>query len=337
METKILALIVPFHNSRNKCSRLLETLSQVTGTDIEIILVDDGSSDDTWILLSEFRTKSLIDCTLIRQENGGPGAARNTGLKATQALYVWFVDSDDDINPDAIALLREHHKSDFDFIDFNIATKKGLRSSINFPAGAYEADSWSRKDLLSNFGRICSKIIKRYLISENNLFYPEKCLYEDNPLCFSYPFHIRKFMKSDISGYIHHEDHDSITRQKNINPKFFDRLMTASLGIRSGIKLSKDPSDIEIINRKFTEIFLTNSLATIKNRSHLLPGALTSARVAKLYRQEANSLGISSSIFYIMEISSKHRLYLAFVYACSFLLSDQASYFKTLHKKAWQK
>ena len=76
-----LSIIVPFHNSAKKCGPLLGVLREVRAEDdVELIFVDDGSTDGTVAVLREFEAGAKCPVLLIERGNGGPGAARNSGL-----------------------------------------------------------------------------------------------------------------------------------------------------------------------------------------------------------------------------------------------------------------
>src|SRR6476646_1320860 len=102
----LLSIIVPFFNSAGKADRLLSTLAGIEESDVELIFVDDGSSDGTAGYLHEWQTRMRVRGTAVRQENKGPGAARNHGLDVAAGQFVWYVDADDDINPAVIPEVR---------------------------------------------------------------------------------------------------------------------------------------------------------------------------------------------------------------------------------------
>lgn len=335
MSNILLSIIVPFHNSQQKCSRLLATLSRLTDDDVELVLVDDGSTDETPALLASFKQAAPCATKLISQPNGGPGSARNTGLRAAQGIYVWFVDSDDDIEPAAINLLREVREKNYDFIDFDIVSRKGKRSTLSFPPGSYLVDEEIRLRLAQNFGRIWSKVIRRDLILEHGMLYPERCLYEDNPLAFIYPFHVRSFLKTELAGYFHHEEHESITRNSSVNPRLFDRLITARQGLETGLRLATRPSETEALRQKFIRLFLLNTLTRIRNRTTLPARIILSARIVRLFRSEAPPLGVDTRLKTLVALLTKHKASLLMAWALSFLLPEQRAYFDALHKRAW--
>ena len=98
----LLSLVVPVYNVAPYLQRCLESLSVLIPPAGEIIVVDDGSTDDCPHILADFAPR-LPQMRVIRQQNGGLSAARNTGLDAARGKYLAFVDSDDFVAPDAYA------------------------------------------------------------------------------------------------------------------------------------------------------------------------------------------------------------------------------------------
>lgn len=93
------SIIVPVYNVENYLSRCLNSLINQTLKDIEIICVNDGSTDGSSAILEEFAQKDSR-IRIVNKENGGLSSARNEGLKYVTSDYVGFVDSDDWIEPD---------------------------------------------------------------------------------------------------------------------------------------------------------------------------------------------------------------------------------------------
>src|SRR5207253_2318057 len=93
------SIIVPVYNNEKYLSECLDSLINQTLKDIEIILVNDGSNDNSLLICYEF---GKIDgrIKVIDKPNGGVSSARNTGLKLASGKYVGFVDSDDWIESD---------------------------------------------------------------------------------------------------------------------------------------------------------------------------------------------------------------------------------------------
>lgn len=91
------SIIIPIYNAREYIGRCIESILNQEYTDFEVILVDDGSVDDSFSICCNYaqRDKRLIP---ISKANGGPGSARNEGLKNISGDYVCFVDADDEVS-----------------------------------------------------------------------------------------------------------------------------------------------------------------------------------------------------------------------------------------------
>ena len=88
-------IIVPIYNRSAYIPNLISQLEKQTFRDFRVIFVDDGSRDDSYEVLRRCLKDAGFDHLLIRQENGGAAAARNTGLRAVEADWIGFMDSDD--------------------------------------------------------------------------------------------------------------------------------------------------------------------------------------------------------------------------------------------------
>lgn len=90
------SLIIPCYNVIQFINQGLETLVNQTFKDFEIIFIDDCSTDDTYNFIANYKDKSSLDITLIKNErNCGPGQSRNNGINIANGQYITFMDSDD--------------------------------------------------------------------------------------------------------------------------------------------------------------------------------------------------------------------------------------------------
>lgn len=100
------SIIVPVFNVQEMLAGCLESIRAQTFSDFEVICVDDGSTDGSGAIAARF-AKQDKRFRVIRQENKGPSGARNAGLDAAVGKFVFFVDSDDYIHPQAVEILRD--------------------------------------------------------------------------------------------------------------------------------------------------------------------------------------------------------------------------------------
>ncbi len=336
----LVSIVVPFHNSITKANRLLTTLATITDPDIEFVLVDDGSTDGTFAYLSEQRRTLNCRCTVLHQQHKGPGGARNSGLRAATGKYVWFVDSDDNINPAVFGVVRQFEQCGYDFLDFGIerfADAGGpIRPSIGaragvlkLPEGAHDAEQVTRLFLLHRIGWLVTKVFRRDFLTAHAIRYPENCVYEDTLLFFWLPLVVQTFYKSNVVGYFHHQEQASITRSVGSKgAQFYDRLAVAAMGVEKASTYSLDRAERKRVHNKFTDIFLVHTLEMLKESGdwRMFP------RVLKFYREESRRLGIKARPpLRITRLGSTVLL----AWAVSHLYPSQRGYFENLHMKSW--
>ena len=112
----MVSIIVPVFNAEKFLARCVESVLSQTYRDIELILIDDGSTDGSEALCNEYARKDTRICTASRK-NGGPAAARNAGLRLATGFFVFFLDADDFLPPSAIeTLVVQYNKFPSDMV-----------------------------------------------------------------------------------------------------------------------------------------------------------------------------------------------------------------------------
>lgn len=137
----IISIVVPVYNVEKYLERCVESIRNQSLNDIEIILVDDGSSD----LCPQLCDKYALEDDRIRvvhKKNGGLSSARNAGMKIARGKYIGFVDSDDSVLPTMYEeMLQVIQKEDVDFVmsDYNRILRSGnsFLKTLSIPAGFY--------------------------------------------------------------------------------------------------------------------------------------------------------------------------------------------------------
>lgn len=188
--TKI-SVIVPIFNTENYLSECLNSILNQSFKDIEVICINDGSTDSSLDILNDF--KSQNDCIkIISQENRGLSASRNVGIENAKGEYVLFIDSDDYFEDDIfekMVNIAESKSLDlllFKLIDFDDITREKskypyfdmdlLKETVGDNVFSYE----DVKDILFRISVTApGKLFKRELISD--LRFQENIIFEDNP------------------------------------------------------------------------------------------------------------------------------------------------------------
>ena len=105
--TNILSIIIPVYNVAEYLTQCLDSVYSQIRDNYEVILVDDGSTDDSGLICEEYNLK-YPQTIVVHKENGGLSDARNAGIKVASGQYIYFIDSDDWLAPNAISTLLDY-------------------------------------------------------------------------------------------------------------------------------------------------------------------------------------------------------------------------------------
>ncbi|MCS0826785.1 glycosyltransferase family 2 protein [Cytobacillus firmus] len=162
-----ISIIVPIYNVEEYLNRCLDSIINQTYENLEIILINDGSTDNSYFI-AEYYKNLDSRVILINQENGGQAKARNIGIKISTGDYLLFVDSDDWIDEDCVKLCLESAldaKSDLVVFDIRLIKQNGIKYE-EFDLTIYNSHSGP-----------CNKLYKKELW--NGKIFPENVWYED--------------------------------------------------------------------------------------------------------------------------------------------------------------
>lgn len=171
-----ISIIVPIYNKEKFLEECLLSLSAQNGVDVEFILVNDGSTDQSYLIIDKFLDDKRFKCFV--KENGGAASARNYGIRLAVGRYIAFVDGDDILCPRfSKDFIAEADRSNACIISGN---KQSFFDKINFSIGPhYFNESTSLCMIKSGFSS-CGRLFSRDLFyNEENLF-PEGVWAEDN-------------------------------------------------------------------------------------------------------------------------------------------------------------
>jgi glycosyltransferase involved in cell wall biosynthesis len=187
MRQPLVSIIIPTYNSKTYIQEAVSSALNQTYKPIEIIVIDDGSTDGTSDLFSEFKNQG-VRCFSI--ENGGASKARNFGLERAKGDYIQFLDADDIIADSKIQKQLElmlSQNSDISYtpwIDFKETTNDGLHTQFRF-ADLDHALKRSGKELMISYGMdnwfipTLAWLVKKELIEKAGYWNPVKCPNDD--------------------------------------------------------------------------------------------------------------------------------------------------------------
>lgn len=220
-QTPKVSIIVPVYNAEKYLHRCIDSIVNQTLKDIEIILVDDGSTDRSFQICQEYASRDYR-IHLLQQENRGPSEARENGLQHATGEYIWFIDSDDYCNLSACEeIYNRAHKQNLDILFFGTKLHNGNPSTGTIKY--YLLSAWKS----TNFYNVLSlsthypvlfqlprelwdKAFKRDFLLKNKLhFHANMHLYDDILFCVRALFLSQRIGLMDKNLYHYHLNHTS--------------------------------------------------------------------------------------------------------------------------------
>lgn len=212
------SVIIPVYNVEKYLRRCLDSVVNQTYKDIEVILVNDGSPDNSKEICEEYVAK-YSNIQLINQKNAGLGAARNTGLQYITGNAVTFVDSDDWLELDAIEYyVASMKKSDADIVVTQMIRKKEYFSNEGTNGTTIKEEVLNQEQFAKKYFKIdgnnieyyaCAKLYKREIARE--VKYPVGLFAEDVPAAFGYIIRSQKIFYSTKVTYNYFFNDNSLT------------------------------------------------------------------------------------------------------------------------------
>lgn len=221
------SIIIPVYNDEVFIKRCLEALINQTLKDIEIIVVDDGSTDNTPNILKQYADKdSRIQ--VFTQENSKQGAARNKGLDLAKGEYISFIDSDDWVDENYFEQMLA--VSERNNVDISISSAQRLRK-FNRISTYYKYDEekvyTSTQDYIEVFKIppywfVWGKLYKKTLL--NNIRFEEDVFYEDADFILKVIHHTRSIATTPNVNYYYYSNPNSTLKSKQSIAKTQDKI-----------------------------------------------------------------------------------------------------------------
>lgn len=218
---KKLSIIIAAYNIEDYISKCLDSLVIQESDDLEIVVVNDGSKDNTLAIINEYAKldKRII---VVNKENGGIIEARKTGYATSKGEYIWFIDGDDWISNDSVNKIIKYIDSEkYELICFNALKSYDDKDdeifNINSTLGILEDEEYLKKFLLGNLGgSLWGKVIKKKFIEKYNINFPKNISYADDT-CFTLSMAIKKpkVIVLDEYFYYYYQRDNSIMNSEN--------------------------------------------------------------------------------------------------------------------------
>lgn len=214
----LLSVIIPVYNTAAYLESCIQSLLDQDEPDLEIIAVDDGSTDDSRQILDKI-ARSDARLRVFSKENGGQGSARNYGLSEARGRYIAFVDSDDTVATNLLSQVAPYLSDpaidvvsfgiDFRDTDGRTVASRGVATEFLSTGETIFLDAMIDRNFLSS---ACNKVYRRELLSEYEISFPELRAYEDSVFSRRVALHARKVLYLNRSLYFALTRHGSTSR-----------------------------------------------------------------------------------------------------------------------------
>jgi glycosyltransferase involved in cell wall biosynthesis len=324
-----LSIVVPFHNSLGKCEELLGNLADLRPEDsVELVFVDDASTDLTVARLRDFAAGAKVPVRVVEIAHGGAGAARNAGFDHSSGEFVWFVDSDDAIDCEAVRLLDRAQCRNVDVIVWNYHYP--LYPVRRFPPGIHVITHRPGP----SFSPIMASWVSADFLRSTGIRAPDRCYFEDELVSnFLLPMFVRKFLMVDFVAYAFRLTEQSMSRGvSHMGAAWSDRLASARIGMTYIHGQALDAAGRHELEARFTQVFLWYSVRLSK-----LPGPtwLHAMRVMRQYREDTNHLDFTIDPFSVYPGRVASKTVARLLWWLSSMLPSQAKHFAALRAKLW--
>ncbi len=219
------SVIIPVYNSEKTIKRCLESITQQERTDVEIIVINDGSTDMSESVCKNLQNK-YNNIVYIYKENGGVSSARNSGLSIARGKYVTFIDSDDYVDGKCFEIFDSYTKSDADYYQFvfsmeaNNIVKKVISWPERFINTESEKEAFIVESVVARSINSCwAKLYKREVIEKTGLrFCEELSIGEDLTFVFTFLLSADKFERINRNIYFSDvSNEESLSRKYRAN------------------------------------------------------------------------------------------------------------------------
>lgn len=267
-----ISIVVPVYKSENYISRCVESILNQTYSEFELILVNDGSPDNSGDICDKYANKDNR-IKVIHQENRGASAARNRGIMEASGEYLMFCDSDDVVSP--MWAERLIGLADIDTFAIGSYCKNpadlGTEKKLNVINGkVYSISDYYLFNRCGIAGYLCNAIYHRKTVVENNITLREKSLEgdynEDLLFALQYVSKVKNIVYTGYSDYLYDVRMDSMSHSFDIY--YFEKYREKYFLWQSFIneKCNRDESQLKHLSTMTLYRFLVSMQMAIDNK-----------------------------------------------------------------------
>ena len=211
-----ISIIVPIYNAEKYIKKCVNSLINQTKKELEIILINDGSTDDTLKILKEYKDKRI---KLFSNKNQGIGKTRNFGISKATSEYIMFCDSDDYYEPNMCELMYDiAKKEDLDIVICDFFKEYDSGKVEPFKVASFDYTTLKETPSLLRTTNLApwNKIYRTELLKNNNILFEENLKYEDTPFVAKALDCANRIGKIDkcLNHYIVHEQSETTIRDR---------------------------------------------------------------------------------------------------------------------------
>ncbi len=262
---KSLSIIIPIFNTATYLPSCLDSILKNQFLDkIEVILVNDGSTDDSESICKQYISNNKGLFKYIKIKNSGLSEARNTGLKLASGSKIWFVDSDDMISPNSTKSILSEDDHDITMIQYSFLIDKKLIAAnqdyVKNPIHRY----------IINTPIVPIRIFRKKFLDTINFKFKKNRFYEDSGSMYELVKYTDDIFYLDKNLYIYRKRANSITTDPNILKKSDDRFWATNQILNNVPDKYRDEKEYQAI--KTIGLFYTFDLFNnpIKNKRRFL-------------------------------------------------------------------
>ena len=258
----MVSIIVPVYNVEKYVERCVESILAQSYSEFELLLVDDGSTDQSGAICERLKAKDKR-IRVIHQNNRGLSAARNRGLAEATGEYITYIDSDDYVDISYLETLYQNaiqYQADVSVCSFRLVRENKKKNEkikgngkVRLHSGrdaAEEIVAHNKRSMITAWGKLYHRSLKELLI------YPEGRLHEDEFVTYKVLYEARQVVEADVPLYNYYQRGNSI-----INDGYSIRRLDKIVALKEAIDFFASKNETELMKQAIKRYVLSIQIA----------------------------------------------------------------------------